>query len=129
MSIPLITDPLGRGWIQPERDRIEIDKTHALMELKDLRNLYDYSRSNPSAVYEGKMWGNGAAFDNAILANAYRAAGIKQPWELWNDRCYRTICAYYPGCPRNQPGTPHNALDDARSQAEHLSFIAPWAIV
>lgn len=66
-----------------------------------------------------RLWGNGAAFDNAILANAYAALGIDPPWKFWNDRCYRTLVAICPA-PRVQRGTHHNALDDAKSQADHL---------
>ena len=68
-----------------------------------------------------KIWGNGAAFDNVILSSAYKRAGIQQPWQFRNDRCYRTIKGLYkeikmgPRC-----GVHHNALDDAVSQALHL---------
>lgn len=67
-----------------------------------------------------KVWGNGAAFDNAILANAYAAAGLALPWKFYNDRCYRTVSAFNP-VERVQKGTHHNALDDAISQADHLA--------
>lgn len=72
-----------------------------------------------------RMWGNGAAFDNVILASAYRRAGIPQPWRYSNDRCYRTIKAEHPDVPLQREGTHHNAIDDARSQAQHL--IDMWA--
>lgn len=75
-----------------------------------------------------KLWGNGASFDNAILSNAYSALNLKQPWEFWNDRCYRTIAAGYQR-KRFQQGVHHNALDDAKSQAEHLIQIAPGVIL
>lgn len=67
-----------------------------------------------------KVWGNGAAFDNVILANAYRACGIPVPWKFWNDRCYRTLKNERPEVPLERVGTHHNALDDAISQAQHL---------
>lgn len=73
-----------------------------------------------------KLWGNGAAFDNTILSNAYEVLGIKQPWAFWNDRCFRTVASFSPSKKVNS-GVAHNALDDARSQAEHLIKIAPWA--
>ncbi len=72
-----------------------------------------------------KLWGNGAGFDNPILANAYAALKMQQPWDFWNDRCYRTIAAMHPNNRRQQQGTHHNALDDAISQAQHLIAIAP----
>ena len=70
-----------------------------------------------------QIWGNGAAFDNVILAGALQRAKIQVPWSYKNDRCYRTLKALYPEVPYEQLGTEHNALDDARSQAIHLMQI------
>jgi len=67
-----------------------------------------------------KMWGNGAAFDNVILSNAYRKCGIIQPWKFWNDACYRTIKNMFPVEEFNRIGVHHNAVDDAETQASHL---------
>ena len=70
-----------------------------------------------------KMWGNGASFDNPILAAAFEAVDIIQPWQFWNDRCYRTKKAEAKAVPFNRVGLAHNALDDAVSQAHHLCQI------
>ena len=67
-----------------------------------------------------RVWGNGAAFDNVILASAYRNAGKTVPWQHWNDRCYRTIKAQFPAIKLQRVGTHHIAVDDAQSQAQHL---------
>lgn len=69
---------------------------------------------------ELRVWGNGAAFDNVILANAYAACGLEAPWNFWNDMCYRTIKNLSNVRLVNRHGVYHNALDDARTQAEHL---------
>ena len=74
-----------------------------------------------------EVWGNGAAFDNAILSNAYRKSGAVQPWKFWNDKCYRTIKGLHPDVSLERVGTHHNALDDAESQAKHLCKIFGWA--
>ena len=66
------------------------------------------------------MWGCGSDFDNVILASAYRNCGLELPWDFWNNRCYRTMKAMNPHVKMERSGTYHNALDDARSQAEHL---------
>lgn len=55
-AIPVITDHLGRYWRQPVIKDIEIDDTHALMNKKTFDELLEYSCSQPTAVYEGKMW-------------------------------------------------------------------------
>ena len=70
-----------------------------------------------------KMWGNGASFDNPILAAGFEAVDIIQPWQFWNDRCYRTKKADHRDIPLNHNGVAHNALDDAVAQAHHLCAI------
>ena len=70
-----------------------------------------------------EIWGNGASFDNVILASAYKACAINTPWRYYNDRCYRTLKARHPSVPMERTGTHHNALDDAISQAMHLIAI------
>lgn len=69
------------------------------------------------------VWGNGASFDNACLAAAYRAVRLPLPWPFWNDRCYRTMKGLAPAVKMERGGVHHNALDDAKSQAEHLIAI------
>lgn len=69
------------------------------------------------------VWGNGATFDNVILANAYKAAGVEQPWKFWNDRCYRTMKNVAPSVKLTRVGTHHSAAQDAVTQALHLQQI------
>jgi hypothetical protein len=71
-----------------------------------------------------RLWGNGATFDNVVLANAYDAIGMKRPWDFRSDRCYRTLKNLHPEVPFANDGTAHNALHDAVAQANHL--IAIW---
>ena len=71
-----------------------------------------------------KVWGNGASFDNPILANAYRATNLDMPWDYWNDRCYRTVKNMLGGgIPFVKPTIPHHSLEDAKAQAVHLMAI------
>lgn len=73
---------------------------------------------------EAVVWGNGANFDNALLAAAYRAMKMDTPWKFWNDRCYRTISAMFLRTRVERVGTHHNALDDAKTQALRLITMA-----
>lgn len=81
-----------------------------------------------SALKQFSMWlppetlvyGNGANFDNALLAAAYRAMGMDVPWKHWHDRCYRTLAAMFMKSRVERVGTYHNALDDAKTQALRL---------
>ncbi len=54
--IPPMTDPLSKYWDQPSRSDILVDKDHAAMSKDTLFGLYEYSASQPTGVYEGKMW-------------------------------------------------------------------------
>jgi exodeoxyribonuclease VIII len=72
-----------------------------------------------------RVWGNGADFDLPILLAAAKAAGMneKSLWGGFNGRCYRTVKNGFKSVKMVRSGTHHNALDDARSQAEHLVAI------
>ncbi len=54
--IPPMTDEMGKYWKQPDRHDIIVDATHALMSQIAFDQLHDYSHSQPSGVYPGKMW-------------------------------------------------------------------------
>ncbi len=83
-EIPPITDPMGKYWQQPDRSRIVIDDTHALMDLKTFEELAEYSCSQPSGVYEGKMWKR----HNGIYDRRFIAAGGVPNWMLcWYGSC------------------------------------------
>lgn len=86
-----------------------------------------FSRFIPNK--ETYIFGNGAAYDNVVLHNAYKAINQKYPVSYKYDVCYRTMCKL-----SNTPvpafeGTKHNALDDAKAQTRHLMQILetiPW---
>lgn len=68
------------------------------------------------------VWGCGSDFDNALIRAAYRAVDVnREPvWAFWNNRCYRTLKSLFgAGAINRRGGTHHNALDDAKAQAEH----------
>ena len=103
------------------------DRTHAreaflAAEKVDLEDALD-GFSMWLGSHDFKVWGNGASFDNVLLNTAYKLCGLVAPWKLWNDRCYRTIKNIAPQVLLTRVGTYHNALDDAVSQAEHMTRI------
>lgn len=75
------------------------------------------------------LWGNGAAFDNPILANAYEKFGMGTPWSYRNDCCLRTLvrmgrrAGINPKKTLERTGTYHNALDDAINQIAYMTVI------
>ena len=72
-----------------------------------------------------ELWGNGVDFDNIILGSLYDAFGLNKPWSYSRNRCYRTMknIGIGPRKPQVREGVPHNALDDAITQAANLQEI------
>lgn len=56
IQIPPITNRLGLGWEQPDETEILVDDEYAVMSKGAFNKLKDYSGSQPSALYNGKMW-------------------------------------------------------------------------
>jgi hypothetical protein len=54
--IPLMTHELSSAWNQPDRSEIALDDKYALMTRRTFDQLNEYSASNPTGAYEGKMW-------------------------------------------------------------------------
>lgn len=66
--IPAMTDPMGIHWNQPNREDILMEHSFGdsirnipyssvcLMSKETFDMLSDYSQSQPSGVYPGKMW-------------------------------------------------------------------------
>lgn len=54
--IPPMTHAYGKYWDQPALKNIEISNSHAQMSNTDFKKLADYSLTDPTGVYEGKMW-------------------------------------------------------------------------
>jgi 3' exoribonuclease, RNase T-like len=89
--------------------------------------LNAFSRFIPSK--ETYIFGNGAAYDNVVLHNAYKAINLKYPVSYKYDVCYRTLRKLTNNQPPAFEGTKHNALDDAKAQTRDLMEILekhPW---
>ena len=92
--------------------------------------LMDFSAFMQHYAPDANLWGNGADFDNVILASAYHRTGLVIPWGNYKSRCYRTLKSIAPKIKIDRSGIHHHALDDARSQAEHaialLNHVGGW---
>ena len=87
-----------------------------------LQKIYDFVKSIPQA----KIWGNGPAFDLAIVANALSTFNFQIPWAYYNERCVRTITnidrEYSKSIPFEE-GEKHDALNDCKHQIKVISSI------
>lgn len=101
-------------WMSQREEARKVFSDPAAVPIEDA--LHSFSAWYPEGA---ALWGNGASFDNTILASAYRLTGLQAPWKFWDDRCYRTLKNLSPAIHYERVGTHHNALDDALSQAGH----------
>lgn len=96
----------------------------ALLQFKD---WLIHTAGNSELAKEVEVWGNGADFDNVILASAYRNVGLPQPWGTFKNRCYRTFRQLCSGADKDLPrpgGTAHHAMQDALYQAQNVVHLA-----
>lgn len=110
-------------WLQQsdEARRALYDAEHVREPEYALAEFSSFVANNSTEA--PKVWGNGANFDNTILASMYRRYNTSPPWKFWNDRCYRTIKATHPDFPGLDiaPNSiKHHALSDAMHQARTL---------
>lgn len=54
--VPKMVHPLSKHWQQPSVDAIQITDTYAKMTRATFDLLADYSASQPTGCYPGKMW-------------------------------------------------------------------------
>ncbi len=107
-------------WLkQSDQARAQFNSMDAVTLQRALAEFADWFTGNNGTF----LWGNGSDFDNIILSNAYKAIQSKQPWAYYNNRCYRTIKNMFRDVKMQRTGTYHNALDDAKSQANHYMAI------
>lgn len=79
-----------------------------------------YNEHGKRAESDIVIWGNGALMDNNLLSVAYDKCALSKPWTYKGDRCYRTVKELYPDIKIESSGILHHALNDAKSQANHL---------
>ena len=56
LVIPRITDPLGRSWEQPNTELLRITDEFVYISTHAFTFLKDYTNSQPTGVYPGKIW-------------------------------------------------------------------------
>lgn len=119
-----------KWWMKQEDEARALFNNENAMLLPDALLEFTDWINQIEQVKDRIVWGNGATFDNVILANAYKQAGIELPWAYFNDRDVRTIVALGRQLKHFDPkkdmpfdGVKHDALDDAKHQAKYVSAI------
>lgn len=125
---PSITEQLGKG-----RDVSSDTMNWWVKQDAAARAVFDQPRQS---VYEvlaeiadfchmaKGVWGYGGTEDNAKMIDLGLQFG-KEPWHFRKNRCGRTLIALAEGFRwPDRVGVPHNALDDAESQAHAMANAA-----
>lgn len=132
------SDPETIEWWEKQSDEAKATYNLALRRDDDLGESIATSLTNftswlgeENQLKNVRVWGNGAAFDNALLSAAYHRLGLNVPWRFTNDRCFRTLKSLFGanGVEPTNRGVKHNALEDAKHQArwacEILQLLTP----
>jgi DNA polymerase III epsilon subunit-like protein len=120
IDIGLISDPVTLSWWAKQSVESYAEAFGGTLHIREvLQSFYQYCKQFDKL----RVWGNGASFDAPILEAAFAAAGMKAPWKYYDSMCYRTMKNLFPHVPFTRTGTAHNALEDAKSQADHLKRI------
>lgn len=72
------------------------------------------------------VWGNSPTFDCLKVEAHFKACGLDVPWLYFNERCYRTIRERNRVVEQDERQGLHNALEDAKFQAQHLIKIRAY---
>jgi exodeoxyribonuclease VIII len=125
LRLGLVKDPSTEQWwalqSSDARDAWSADCEPLESALTKLNRFFESCGCRSNQI---KLWGNGAGYDNVLLKSAYLALNADEPWQYYNNRCFRTMKAMFPlESPPARVGTYHNALDDAMTQVLTLQAI------
>lgn len=106
-------------WLKQSSEAGAVLDNEKLNFVDSVYNLTDFICDNCD-IDKVKVWGNSPSFDLVMLKNYYAATSKnKAPWKFYNKRDFRTAVDIYK-CKRVKPTVAHNALDDAKAQAQTL---------
>ena len=129
LSHNLHVEPSTQAWWDKQSDEAKTVLTEAQAPEATplavvLNNFKHWVQDHTIEKQNRLIWGNGASFDVPLLEAAYEAVGLTPPWNYWGSMCFRTMKNLYRDVvPPPREGTHHNALDDAKHQAQHLILI------
>lgn len=120
-SLGLVVDAETRQWWSEQPESAFAAATYdAKPTLTGLSAFVGWLTLVDSGMKRRRIWGNGADFDNDILAEVFERANMVVPWFFYNNRCFRTLKNLFKRVDKPAfVGEKHDALADARHQAEH----------
>lgn len=115
-------DPDTLKWWMNQSDaakRVFNEKSKPVANV--LTTMTQWYKSIPAETKKIQVWGNGSSFDISIMEHIFRQLNIGIPWgysKVMDLRTFKRFVAK--GVDVRKGGTNHNALDDAKSQAQYV---------
>lgn len=106
-------------WLKPEQEHAHRQLVEAADQLDITEALNRFINFFRDARVQ-YIWSQGSNFDEPIIVHAMHLCKLPEPWKFWDTRDTRTAYDMAGFNPRTikRAGTYHNALDDAKHQAE-----------
>lgn len=86
----------------------------------DIETVLESYRTWHDLQNPDEVWANSPGFDCTILAEAMDRVGLTEPWEYYETRDLRTLQSLPIGVQVDPDGNEHNALEDAKAQAQSV---------
>ena len=117
-----------KWWMRQSSEAQSIFNDPAAVSLNTgLQSFSAFIHNNCESPKKLRVWGNGCTFDNVLLREAYKANRQAVPWSSFYDRDVRTMVNLAEVLTSQnvkdlvkREGTHHNALDDAKYQAQYV---------
>lgn len=114
-------------WWEDQSDAAKKGLRHPHIEtirmgLLDLINGLDFHMADEKY----RVWAKGADFDFPIVKNAFETEfgeDYKLPWKYSHQNCCRTVFKLFPEIIPIEPTIAHNAMRDAKAQAQTIQNI------
>jgi DNA polymerase III epsilon subunit-like protein len=108
------TDPSTIAWWATQGGIPSNGTVHPAVAVTALEDLIEGEQNTV------RIWANGTDFDIPLLYSLAYEHNLAPAWKYSNVRDYRTVSRLFPGVPKDANPEAHNALSDARTQANHL---------
>jgi len=109
-----------KWWMkQNDQARGLVSKTG--LSLEEALRDFQYFISIQFAGDPFSVWGNSSSFDCSILKSAYDICKLDLPWNVFNERDYRTVKGLFPAnLPKKDSEKAHDPIYDCEYQIECL---------
>lgn len=115
-----------KWWMGQSEGAKKVFKEGALPTKQCLEELSKWvlklAGSKAKSTRKAYVWGNGSSFDITLLETLYKDFGVECPWMFYKVMDLRTFKRFCAAGRKVEvlEGDAHNALDDAKAQAQYV---------